>query len=138
VRLPEAGSLPPTILDRILLAEGMKVNFGQDDVIYSEGDPCSRLFRVAEGAVRICKFRADGTRQIEAFYLPGDYFGFDVEREARFTAEAAAKSNLLAADAAAVMNLEGQVDGVANAIWQATVQALRRSQEHILLLGSRN
>lgn len=112
--------------------------YDRGSTIYDEGDRISTLFRVTEGAVRICKFRSDGQRQIEAFYLPGEFFGFDVERSCRFSAEAITNTTLQVADVAEVLAMQTEIEGLTGALWQIAVEDLHRSQEHILLLGCRN
>lgn len=131
------GTLLP-VLDDVLISVGRPAVFGRDETVFYEGEPCSRLFRVVEGAVRICRFRRDGTRQIEAFHLPGDYFGFDIEGDARFTAQATTSTTLIVAEGAAVLTPEARFCGVTAAIWNLAVQELHRSQNHAFLLGYRH
>ncbi|SPL62633.1 ATP-dependent Clp protease ATP-binding subunit ClpA [Ochrobactrum soli] len=87
--------------------------------------------------MRICRFRRDGSRQIEAFHLSGDCFGFDIEGDARFTAEASTNTTLIVAEAATVLTPEARFQGITSAIWNLAVQELHRSQNHALLLGYR-
>ncbi|WP_312412706.1 helix-turn-helix domain-containing protein [Shinella sp.] len=125
-------------LDDMMKSKGNLTDYGRDTAIFHEGEPSRKLFKVVSGAVRICKFRDDGCRQIDTFCLPGDYFGFDLEDEARFAAETTTQSALLVASASAVMTPEAQMGGIAGAIWKLTVQDLHRSQNHALLLSYRN
>lgn len=125
-------------LDRMLLAKGQTSNCHRDRTIYREGEPCTKLYKVVEGAVRVCKFREDGCRQIEAFYLPGDYFGFGIEEEARFTAEATIHSTLWSADVGSALTKKPNDEGVTGAMWRLAVSELHRSQNHALLLSYRH
>lgn len=45
--------------------------------IYRQGDIADRLYRVEQGAVRLTRILAEGTRQISAFVLKGEVFGFE-------------------------------------------------------------
>lgn len=45
--------------------------------IYRQGSVTDRLYRVEQGAVRLTRILADGTRQISAFVLKGEVFGFE-------------------------------------------------------------
>lgn len=126
------------VLDMVFLAKGQTSDCHRDRAIYREGEPCTKLYKVIEGAVRVCKFREDGCRQIEAFYLPGDYFGFGIEREARFTAEATIRSTLWSADVGAALAKKPDDERVAGAMWRLAVSELHRSQNHALLLSYRH
>lgn len=125
-------------LDRFVLSVGRSVECARDEIIFHEGDLCSRFYRVVEGTVRMCRFRHDGSRQIEAFYLPGDYFGFDIGREARFTAEATTNTALLAVDATSPRDYGDRSRIVNSAIWKLALDELHRSQNHALVLGYRH
>ena len=63
-----------------------KYNSGNE--IFGEAEPANYLYQVVEGAVRTHKLLSDGRRQIGAFHLPGDIFGFENGDFHRFTAEA--------------------------------------------------
>ena len=63
--------------------------------VFGEGDAADFLYTVSEGAVRLCKLLADGRRQIYAFALPGDCFGWTNLDSYAFAAEAIADSSLL-------------------------------------------
>ena len=56
--------------------------------IYGEKEPADYVYQVKLGAVRSYKLLSDGRRQIGAFHLPGDIFGFENGDVHRFTAEA--------------------------------------------------
>src|SRR5690242_20218412 len=56
---------------------GTVVHFAQDREIYAEGDEAETVYKVVSGVVRTCKFLSDGRRQIDAFYVAGDVFGFE-------------------------------------------------------------
>lgn len=129
---------PASTLEHALQSAARPMACSRDEAIFLEGDPCSRLFRVVEGAVRICRFRHEGIRQIEAFYLPGDYFGFDIDTEARFTAEVTTNTTLMVAELAWVLTPTARSQAVMSAIWTLAREELRRSQNHALLLGYRH
>lgn len=135
----ETGDHEPTpALDRFIVSTGRSVTRGRDEAIFFEGEASSKLYKVDEGAVRVCRFRRDGSRQIEAFYLPGDYFGFEVRGATRFRAEATTRSVLLSADTASVLSGGKAGHGVLSAMWNLAVEELHRSQNHALVLGYRH
>jgi len=126
---------PSDALSDFLRSAGKLVTYERDEAIYHEGDASHYLFRVQNGAVRICKFRIEGQRQIDAFYLPGDYFGFDMQQQCRFTAEATTTSTLLVADVASFLSPGLKAADFVSAVWKTALRDLHRSQDHSLLLG---
>src|SRR3954454_10924841 len=60
----------------------------KDSEIFGQAEPADYIYQVIEGAVRSHKLLSDGRRQIGAFHLPGDIFGFENGKFHRFTAEA--------------------------------------------------
>jgi CRP/FNR family nitrogen fixation transcriptional regulator len=52
------------------------MRFYRDSVIACEGDDAVNIFFVVSGVVRSCKIFQHGARNIVAFYLPGDLFGW--------------------------------------------------------------
>src|SRR5215510_9402579 len=62
--------------------------------IYGEKEPADYVYQVKIGAVRSYKLLSDGRRQIGAFHLVGDIFGFASGENHRFTAEAVVDTTL--------------------------------------------
>lgn len=59
---------------RALCARISKRNFDQGESLFNEGDPCSGLFVVASGKVRIFKLSPNGREQLLAIEVPGSSF----------------------------------------------------------------
>jgi CRP/FNR family nitrogen fixation transcriptional regulator len=113
---------------------GAPVRFSRNEVIYSENRPADHVYKVISGCVRICKVLTDGRRRIEAFYLPGDVFGLEMDDEHHFSAEAIANSTILVVKRSALVSL-ANVDGdVARRLWTFTARELQRVRDHMLLL----
>ncbi|MBB4067233.1 helix-turn-helix domain-containing protein [Gellertiella hungarica] len=94
--------------------------------IYAEGDRAGELYVVEFGAVRIHRLLADGRRQVIAFHLAGEIFGFEPGATRSFFAEAINATGLkplssIGADAAELMPL--------------ALRGLLRAQEHLLVIG---
>jgi CRP/FNR family transcriptional regulator, nitrogen fixation regulation protein len=117
---------------------GQLLHFAPDAEIYADGSKCASLYRVARGVVRACKFRSDGRRQIDAFYLPGDMFGFEEAAEHRLSAEAVSECSVIAYRWRGLDTLCSFDDRTARLFLSCAVQALGRAQEHSLLLGRRS
>ena len=60
------------------------------------GEKCRALYKVEFGAVRVYRLLADGRRQISAFHLAGEVFGFEADNIHHFFAEAICATGLQA------------------------------------------
>jgi Cyclic nucleotide-binding domain len=65
------------------------MRFYRDNVIAGEEDAAEHIFFVVRGIVRSCKIFEHGARNIVAFYLPGDLFGWTDLQQNSLTIEAA-------------------------------------------------
>ncbi|MGB6790094.1 MAG: helix-turn-helix domain-containing protein, partial [Pseudolabrys sp.] len=92
------------------------------------------LYKVLKGSVRTYKILQDGRRLIEAFYLPGDIFGFEVGDEHRLSAEAIVDCQLRVLRRASVAALAARDSSVARQLCAVTVTELQRAQNHVMLL----
>ena len=113
---------------------GAQVPFGRNVEIYGENEPAEYLYKVISGAVRSYKILADGRRQIQAFHLPGDVFGFEFENEHTLSAEAVVDSRVLIVKRRAVEAMAAHNHEVAHELWALTARALQRVQRHVTLL----
>jgi CRP/FNR family transcriptional regulator, nitrogen fixation regulation protein len=121
-----------------LAATGCMLHFTQDREIYGEGDAAEVFFKVVEGVVRTCKFLSDGRRQIDAFHVAGDVFGFEAGAEYRLSAEAVCNCTLTAhrrqgIDARAANDL-----ALSQQLFLHAMRSMARAQDHSLLLGRRS
>jgi CRP/FNR family nitrogen fixation transcriptional regulator len=66
----------------------IRQRFEKNATIFAEGDSADRIFKVADGVVRICKHTADGRRHIVDFALPGELLGLVEDDRHDLTAEA--------------------------------------------------
>ena len=133
---PPQSRPAPTAIDFIGLMKltGAPVAFSRTEVIYSENRPTDYVYKVISGSVRLCKVLNDGRRRIEAFYLPGDVFGLEMDNEHHFSAEAIAESTILVVKRSGLMSLANADGDVARRLWTFTARELRRMQERVLLL----
>ena len=107
---------------------GPVMSFAPATEIYAEGDPSGSLYQVVSGVVRIYRLLADGRRQICAFHMPGEVFGFEVDAERHFFA-----------DAVTIVRLHiirpGHDVEVSRNLLAMALRALSRAQDHLLTLG---
>ncbi|WP_395666541.1 helix-turn-helix domain-containing protein [Methylocella sp.] len=116
---------------------GQALHFLADSEIFADGDECVSFYRVVSGVVRTCKFRSDGRRQIDAFYLPGDVFGFEAGARHALCAEAVSEASVIAYRWRGADSLPVD-DRAAQQLFAAALHELRRAQDHSLLLGRRS
>src|SRR6516165_1712176 len=113
---------------------GACMSFAANAEIYGENEPADYLYKVVSGTVRTYKVLVDGRRQIGAFHLPGDIFGFETGDEHTFSAEAITECKIIVIKRSAVMTLAAGDNNVARQMWELTARELRRVQEHSLVL----
>jgi CRP-like cAMP-binding protein len=114
---------------------GASMSYGRDEEIYGEGEEAEFVYLVVKGAVRTYKLLSDGRRQIGAFHLEGDLFGFESGSMHRLSAEAISETTVLifkrrTVEAVASRNLE-----VARELWALAARSLDHAEQHMLLLG---
>ena len=113
---------------------GTPMRFARNSEIYGEDEAAEYLYQVVSGAVRTYKVLEDGRRQIGAFYLPGDIFGFEAGETHISSAEAICETRVIVVKRSALMVRADHEKDLARQLWDATAQELRRFQEHLMLL----
>lgn len=122
---------------RDALRAGAVLHFLADQEVFADGDSADVFFKVVSGTVRTCKFLSDGRRQIEAFYGPGEVFGFEADGVRRVSAEAVNECNLVAyrrRSVEAAMKDDGEL---ARQLLTYALHSATDAQAHALLLGRR-
>jgi CRP/FNR family nitrogen fixation transcriptional regulator len=114
---PYAGNLPPPTF------------FPAGTEIYAQGETCRSFYRIEFGAVRVYRLLSDGRRQIAAFHLAGETFGFEADTTHHFFAEA------ISATGIRIMRVH---DDLAAVLLPMALRNLVRAQEHLLVLGRQN
>src|SRR6476619_1016389 len=113
---------------------GAVMPFARNSEIYGENEPADYLYKVVSGTVRTYKMLVDGRRQIGAFHLPGDVFGFETGDEHTFSAEAITDCRIAVIKRSALVALAARENDVARQMWAFTARELQRVQAHVLLL----
>ena len=99
--------------------------------IYGQGEVARDLYRVEFGTVRLYRLLSDGRRQIMAFYLSGEVFGFEADGTHHFFAEA------ISATGVVVLRLSSDGE-LPCSILPLAFRGIVRAQEHLLVLGRQN
>ena len=113
---------------------GACMSFARNSEIYGENEPADYLYKIVSGTVRTYKLLVDGRRQVGAFHLPGDIFGFETGDEHTFSAEAITDCKIIVIKRSAVMALAARDNDVARQMWELTARELQRVQKHSLAL----
>jgi CRP/FNR family nitrogen fixation transcriptional regulator len=120
-----------------LRAAGTVVNIAEGREIFAEGGDTELFYKVVSGVVRVCKFLSDGRRQIEAFHVAGDVFGFELGSERLLSAEAVSDCALVCYRRRSVEALARKDESVSRQLFHYAMQNLAQAQGHSLLLGRR-
>jgi CRP-like cAMP-binding protein len=113
---------------------GAAMPFARNAEIYGENEPADYLYKVISGTVRTYRVLSDGRRQIGAFYLPGDIFGFEIGAEHSFSAEAISNARVMVIRRSTVTALAARDTAAAQQLLGMTARELGRAQNHIMLL----
>jgi CRP/FNR family nitrogen fixation transcriptional regulator len=114
---------------------GVVMNFAADRPIYAEGDEARSFYKVVRGVVRICRFLSDGRRQIDAFHMAGEVFGFEAGPDHRMAAEAVSDCTVVAYRRRGLESSINQDEKLGRWFFSHVMNCLEVTREHSLLLG---
>jgi len=117
---------------------GLAMSFARNAEIYAEGETAGYVYKVISGVVRVSKLLPDGRRQISAFHMPGEMFGFEADELHHASAEAVVPTKVVAYKWEGVLGTERQSASFVRELLNLTVLGLRHTQDHLLLLGRKN
>jgi CRP/FNR family nitrogen fixation transcriptional regulator len=120
-----------------LRAAGSVIQVPEGREIFAEGGQTEAFCKVVSGVVRVCKFLNDGRRQIEAFHVAGDVFGFELGADRQLSAEAVSDCTLVSYRRRSVEVLAQKDETVVRQMLHYAMQNLSQAQGHSLLLGRR-
>ena len=123
-----------TVRDSIFALRRGPIRYRRGAMIACEGDPTDYIYLVVSGVVRSCKTYRDGSRGIVAFHLPGEFFGWSGDVVHSLALEAAAHTFVLFFKRSALLAAAIHDIRIANYLLAATINELRRTQEHSLLM----
>ena len=130
--------LTPEIQDR-LLGIATLVEFPRGgEAVFSEGEKASHIYFIASGMVRISRSASSGRRQVMAFMLPGDLFGFPEQGlyvNSAHTMEEVTLYQVPWPQMNVLMQAEPELQG---SLLVRMAFDLRQAQSRILVLGQQN
>jgi CRP/FNR family transcriptional regulator, nitrogen fixation regulation protein len=121
-------SVPIAIRTRPLSRPAHTVFHMAETEIYAQGSRAGAIYRIEFGAVRIHRLLADGRRQIVAFHVAGETFGFEAGAVRSFFAECIVATGLTSLDYAGQDHYEPE-------LMEMALRGLVRAQEHLLVIG---
>ena len=120
-----------------LVLDGLHHSYGRDETIFDEGEPAERIYQLISGSLRTCRILRDGRRQIEAFHFAGDVFGLESGETYRVAAQTLSPTIVRVMPRSALEALACERGDVARRLLELATDSLRRSQDHVLMLGGR-
>jgi CRP/FNR family transcriptional regulator, nitrogen fixation regulation protein len=99
--------------------------------IYAQGEKSGGFYKVEFGTVRVYRLLSDGRRQISAFYLAGEMFGFESDHTHHFFAESIIATGIRMFRPTAGADFSRE-------LLPHVLRGMTRAQEHLLVLGRQN
>lgn len=134
---PFSAPLPHRSEPESFLPASVPMNFGRNAEIFAEGEKAGYVYKLVSGVVRVSKLLPDGRRQISAFHLPGDMFGFEIDDIHHASAEAVVPVKVVAFKWHSLLSATAS-SGFVHELLNRTMIGLRQTQDHLLLLGRKN
>jgi CRP/FNR family transcriptional regulator len=124
----------PDALDTI----GMSLSVDKGETLFDESEPAEHYFQVLAGTVCVYKLMEDGKRQIVAFALPGDFFGFGSGEMYDFSAEAITNSKIRRFSRARAAALIRSDAALGSRLFSIVRDQLVAAQQCLVLLGRKS
>ncbi|MBY0564611.1 MAG: helix-turn-helix domain-containing protein [Hyphomonadaceae bacterium] len=118
-----------------VVLQGVRRRFSRNEEIFGEGEPSDYVYRVVSGTVRTVRFSNDGRRQILAFHLPGDVFGFESAPRHVMSAEAVSDTEVSLVRRSMIEKAASEDVAAAGALLSLVSRDLVSAQQHALVLG---
>jgi CRP/FNR family nitrogen fixation transcriptional regulator len=96
--------------------------------VYAQGEKAGNYYQVEFGAVRVYRLLSDGRRQINAFYIAGEMFGFEADPAHHFFAESIIGTGIRTFRPAPGLDFSRELLPLA-------VRGMTRALQHQLVLG---
>ena len=109
--------------------------YSKGNEIFGEAEPADYIYQVIEGSARSHKLLSDGRRQIGAFHLAGDIFGFENGGFHRFTAEAIVNTTVRVIKRQSLERVVRTDAAMVMSLLALTNDNLQHAENHLLLLG---
>lgn len=140
LQYPQAGhAVPGAIVQKRAIAFiDVPARFKKGQTVFSEGSTALHFYEVVSGTVRTSQLLKDGRRQIDAFHLKGDLFGFEASPLHRVCAEVVEDATLRIYQRSQLERMLAEDAEFAQRVVAAMMHAIERAQNHMLLLGRKS
>jgi CRP/FNR family nitrogen fixation transcriptional regulator len=125
----------PCLTSDPLGVDGVRMAYARNEEVFGEGEPAQCVYRVLKGVARTSRILADGRRQVAEFFLPGDVFGLEAGKDHHVSAEAVTSCELVALRRGQLGERALADSATSHKLWSLTLHQLRRSEDHMLVLG---
>ena len=115
-----------------------EVSFRYGQEIHGQGELAERIYEVQRGAVRSYKVLSDGRRQICAFHLQHDIFGWENGPHYRFTAEAIVDTTVRVIKRQTLEGVAAKDVHVTHNLLNLATRSLEHAENQMMLLGRKN
>jgi CRP/FNR family transcriptional regulator/CRP/FNR family nitrogen fixation transcriptional regulator len=118
-------------LDRL----GASATFDKRRTVYYEGDEAQHYYKVVSGVVRLVKVTEDGRRQIAAFLVEGDFFGWTIQDDYSYSAEAVTDVAVVKYSRRRVEEAVRTDAAIGRRVLVLLTNQLASAHDHLLMLG---
>jgi CRP/FNR family nitrogen fixation transcriptional regulator len=127
-------SAEPEAFNSLVSGIGVSVLVAPKALIFQEHDLAESVYKVVSGSVYTCKILSDGRRQIVAFYLPGEFFGFEGADKHTLSAEAVSNAKVLVIKKRVLAAAANRDTGIEHQLLLLMARELAHLQDRVLLL----
>lgn len=120
---------------RTLQGQSQRLHFSRNEMIFSEGDAATKVYKISSGTVRLCRHTPDGRRHIIEFLLPGDLIGFVETPTQPATAEAVTDVTLISYPRSSFDRLAASNPAIRADVLCHLSANLLDAQERLFILG---
>lgn len=129
----------PTASERCELCAAFSIGSSQwrapGEEIFRQGDQARSVYRMLTGSVISYRLLNNGRRQVTEFHTAGDFLGLEAGVEYRTTAETLTETTIATVRRSDLARLAAADSGLAGALWQMSVRAFHRSEDHAMILA---
>lgn len=113
--------------------------YNKGEVLFREGDPCSHLFALSSGQVKLSYYMPDGREQIIGLGVPGYLLGFDTlsDETYTYTASALSKAHVCKIRHRDLMDELKQHPDVVIRVLEALNNELKQTRELLRVMGGK-
>jgi CRP/FNR family transcriptional regulator, anaerobic regulatory protein len=124
-------------LDELREAFDTVRRIARQQYLYRAGEPCSGIYLIEEGSVKVSTLSSNGDEQIVRFYLPGEILALEALGESRHSSSAMAlePTRVRMLSLPTLEALSDRSPGLYRRLLHLVSRRIAELQEHMLMLG---